>query len=109
MIIDIDIIDSEVLLNLGDSNNGNQINNLHASKKLTSLDSCSHGGIYSTKNYLKVKIDFSSNVNPLGISRQVLKEIRKNIKQISHIYPDSNCNLLKKNIADYTEHGNDKE
>lgn len=109
MIIDIDIIDSEVLLNLGDSNNGNQVNNLHASKKLTSLDSCSHGGIYSTKNYLKVKIDFSSNVNPLGISRQVLKEIRKNIKQISHIYPDSNCNLLKKNIADYTEHGIDKD
>lgn len=109
MIIDIDIIDSEVLLNLGDSNNVNQVNNLHARKKLTSLDSCSHGGIYSTKNYLKVKIDFSSNVNPLGISRQVLKEIKKNIKQISHIYPDSNCNLLKKNIADYTEHGIDKD
>ncbi|HVP82553.1 MAG TPA: histidinol-phosphate transaminase [Nitrososphaeraceae archaeon] len=109
MIIDIDITDSEVLLNLGDSNNVNQVNNLHARKKLSSLDSCSHGGIYSTKNYLKVKIDFSSNVNPLGISRQVLKEIRKNIKQISHIYPDSNCNLLKKNIADYTEHGIDKD
>ena len=109
MIIDIDIIDSEVLLNLGDSNNVNQVNNLPARKKLTSLDSCSHGGIYSTKNYLKVKIDFSSNVNPLGISRQVLKEIKKNIKQISHIYPDSNCSLLKKNIADYTEHGIDKD
>ena len=109
MIIDIDITDSEVLLNLGDSNNVNQVNNLHARKKLSSLDSCSHGGIYSTKNYLKVKIDFSSNVNPLGISRQVLKEIRKNIKQISHIYPDSKCNLLKKNIADYTEHGIDKD
>jgi len=109
MIIDIDIIDSEVLINLGDSNNVNQVNNLPARKKLTSLDSCSHGGIYSTKNYFKVKIDFSSNVNPLGISRQVLKEIRKNLKQISHIYPDSNCNLLKKNIADYIEHGIDKD
>jgi threonine-phosphate decarboxylase len=109
MIIDIDITDSEVLLNLGDSNNVNQVNNQHARKKLTSLDSCSHGGIYSTKNYFKVKIDFSSNVNPLGISRQVLKEIRKNIKQISHIYPDSDCNLLKKNIADYTEHGIDND
>jgi threonine-phosphate decarboxylase len=109
MIIDIDITDSEVLLNLGDSNNANQVNNLQARKKFISLDSCSHGGIYSTKNYLKVKIDFSSNVNPLGISRQVLKEIRKNIKQISHIYPDSNCNLLKKNIADYIEHGIDKD
>lgn len=97
------------MLNLGDSINVNHLNNLQARKKLTSLDSCSHGGIYSTKNYLKVKIDFSSNVNPLGISRQVLKEIRKNIKQISHIYPDSKCNLLKKNIADYTEHGIDKD
>jgi threonine-phosphate decarboxylase len=109
MIIVIDIIDREVLLNLGDSINVNHLNNLQARKKLTSLDSCSHGGIYSTKNYLKVKIDFSSNVNPLGISRQVLKEIRKNIKQISHIYPDSKCNLLKKNIADYTEHDIDKD
>ena len=97
------------MLNLGDSINVNHLNNLQARTKLTSLDSCSHGGIYSTKNYLKVKIDFSSNVNPLGISRQVLKEIRKNIKQISHIYPDSKCNLLKKNIADYTEHGIDKD
>ena len=109
MIIVIDMIDREVLVNLGDSINVNHLNNLQARTKLTSLDSCSHGGIYSTKNYLKVKIDFSSNVNPLGISRQVLKEIRKNIKQISHIYPDSNCNLLKKNIADYTEHGIDKD
>jgi threonine-phosphate decarboxylase len=97
------------LLNLGDSINVNHLNKVQARKKLISLDSCSHGGIYSTKNYLKVKIDFSSNVNPLGISRQVLKEIRKNIKQISHIYPDSKCNLLKKNIADYTEHGIDKD
>lgn len=109
MIIDSDIIDSEVLLNLGDSINVNQENNLQGRKKLINLDSCSHGGIYSTKNYFKVKIDFSSNVNPLGISRQVLKEIRKNLKQISHIYPDSNCNLLKKNIADYIEHGIDKD
>jgi len=97
------------LLNLGDSINVNQENNLQGRKKLINLDSCSHGGIYSTKNYFKVKIDFSSNVNPLGISRQVLKEIRKNLKQISHIYPDSNCNLLKKNIADYIEHGIDKD
>jgi len=109
MIIDSDILDSEVLLNLGDSINVNQENNLQGRKKLINLDSCSHGGIYSTKNYFKVKIDFSSNVNPLGISRQVLKEIRKNLKQISHIYPDSNCNLLKKNIADYIEHGIDKD
>lgn len=72
------------------------------------LDSCSHGSIYSSMNILKVKIDFSSNINPLGISRYVLKEIKKNIKQISHIYPDPNCTLLKKSIAEYIQYGIDQ-
>jgi threonine-phosphate decarboxylase len=72
------------------------------------LDSCSHGSIYSSMNILKVKIDFSSNINPLGISRFVLKEIKKNIKQISHIYPDPNCTLLKKSIAKYIQYGIDQ-
>lgn len=109
MINDIGIIDSEVLLNLSNINDVKPLNNIQGKKEFNSLDSCSHGGIYSTKNYLKVKIDFSSNINPLGISRQVLKEIRKNLKQISHVYPDSNCNLLKKSIAKYVEHDIDTE
>src|SRR5688572_1748167 len=109
MINDIDIIDSEVLLNHGNINDVHPLNSIQEGKKFSSLDSCSHGGIYSIKNHLQVKIDFSSNINPLGISRQVLKEIRKSIKQISHVYPDSNCNLLKKSIAEYVEHGIDKE
>lgn len=109
MINDIGIIDSEVLLNHGNINDVHPLNSIQEEKKFSSLDSCSHGGIYSTKNHLQVKIDFSSNINPLGISRQVLKEIKKSIKQISHVYPDSNCNLLKKSIAEYVEHGIDKE
>lgn len=109
MINDIGISDSEVLLNLSNINDVKPLNNIQGKKEFNSLDSCSHGGIYSTKNYLKVKIDFSSNINPLGISRQVLKEIRKNLKQISHVYPDSKCNLLKKSIARYVEHDIDKE
>jgi threonine-phosphate decarboxylase len=109
MINDIDIIDSEVLLNHGNINDVHPPNSIQEEKKFSSLDSCSHGGIYSIKNPLQVKIDFSSNINPLGISRQVLKEIKKRIKQISHVYPDSNCNLLKKSIAEYVEHGIDKE
>lgn len=109
MINDIGIVDSEVLLNLSNINDVKPLNNIQGKKEFNSLDSCSHGGIYSTKNYLKVKIDFSSNINPLGISRQVLKEIRKNLKQISHVYPDSNCNLLKKSIAKYVEHDIDTE
>lgn len=109
MINDSDIIDSEVLLNPANINKVQPLNSIQKEKKFNSLDSCSHGGIYSTKNYLQVKIDFSSNINPLGISRQVLKEIRKNIKQISHVYPDSNCNLLKKSIAEYIKHDIGKE
>jgi threonine-phosphate decarboxylase len=73
------------------------------------LNSCSHGGIYSsTINFLKVKIDFSSNINPLGISRYVLKEIKKNIKQISNVYPDPNCTLLKEAIAEHIQHDIDQ-
>lgn len=97
------------MLNPANINSVQSLNSIQEEKKFNSLDSCSHGGIYSTKNYLQVKIDFSSNINPLGISRQVLKEIRKNLKQISHVYPDSNCNLLKKSIAKYVEHDIDTE
>ena len=73
------------MLNSLNVNNGMFLNNKPEEKKFNSLDSCSHGGIYSTEHYLKVKIDFSSNINPLGISRQVLKEIREKIKQIAAI------------------------
>ena len=38
---------------------------------------CSHGGIYSVDPRL-VKVDFSSNVNPLGISIMVANSIQKN-------------------------------
>jgi threonine-phosphate decarboxylase len=109
MINNIGMIDNKVLLDLGNINDIKPLNNIQEKKKLYGLESCSHGGIYSTKNYLKVKIDFSSSINPLGISRKVLKEITKNIKQISPVYPDSDCNLLKKSIAEYVEHGIDKE
>ena len=90
--------------------NTNDVTTLNNIEKETSynLDSCSHGGIYSTMNFLKVKIDFSSNINPLGISRYVLKEIKKNIKQISNVYPDRNCTLLKESIAEYIQHGIDQ-
>jgi threonine-phosphate decarboxylase len=90
--------------------NINNVTNLNNIEKGTSynLDYCSHGGIYSTTNFLKVKIDFSSNINPLGISRYVLKEIKKNIKQIANVYPDPNCTLLKESIAEYIQHGIDQ-
>lgn len=58
--------------------------------------SCSHGGVYSVNPSL-VKIDFSSSINPLGISKKVLNVLRKNLPKISSIYPDNENTILKKN------------
>ena len=65
------------------------------------LESCHHGTIYSTFDSSKVKIDFSSNVNPLGISKFVLREIKNNLVQTSYTYPDPKSTLLKKSICEY--------
>ncbi|HEX5187109.1 MAG TPA: histidinol-phosphate transaminase [Nitrososphaeraceae archaeon] len=65
------------------------------------LESCPHGTIYSTFDCSKVKIDFSSNINPLGISKFVLREIKNNLVQTSYTYPDPKCTLLKKSICEY--------
>jgi threonine-phosphate decarboxylase len=96
---------------LEDPSNFNNITPLSFIAKETSsnLNSCSHGSIYSIMNFNKVKIDFSSNINPLGISKFVLKEIKKKIKHISYVYPDPNCTLLKKSIAEYIGHGIDQK
>ena len=62
--------------------------------------SCFHGGIY-TVNPLTVRLDFSSNINPLGISKRVLSTLRKNLSRISSIYPDNEHIILKEKIIDY--------
>lgn len=62
--------------------------------------SCSHGGIY-TVNPSLVKVDFSSSINPLGISEKVLNAIRMNLPKLSSIYPDNENTILKEKIVDY--------
>ena len=62
--------------------------------------SCSHGGVY-TINPSLVKVDFSSSINPLGISKKVLNALRKNLPKLSSIYPDNENSILKKKIIDY--------
>lgn len=62
--------------------------------------SCSHGGVY-TVNPSLVKVDFSSSINPLGISKNVLNALRKNLPKLSSIYPDNENTILKKKIIDY--------
>jgi threonine-phosphate decarboxylase len=65
---------------------------------------CSHGGIYSVNPRL-VTTDFSSNVNPLGISENALKAIQKSIGKLSSLYPDPKCIDLKKGILNYLDIG----
>ena len=69
---------------------------------------CSHGGIYSVNPSL-VKVDFSSNVNPLGISRLTLHALQENAFSLSSEYPDSECRSLKKKLLDYLENDLDDE
>lgn len=64
--------------------------------------SCSHGGVY-TINPSLVKVDFSSSINPLGISKKVLNALRKNLPKLSSIYPDNENSILKKKIIDYLD------
>lgn len=56
-----------------------------------------------------VKVDFSSNVNPLGISTLALETIQKNAFSLSTIYPDTECKALRKSLSDYLKDGIDDE
>ncbi|MGA8844967.1 MAG: histidinol-phosphate transaminase [Nitrososphaeraceae archaeon] len=67
---------------------------------------CFHGGIYSVDPSL-VKIDFSSNINPLGISKKVLAVIKKNLVKISSEYPDPECTDFKRSLIDHLNHLNE--
>lgn len=56
-----------------------------------------HGGdIYSYENEI---IDFSSNVNPLGLSENIVTAIKNSISDIIH-YPDVECRKLREKIAE---------
>jgi len=70
-----------------------------------------HGGnIYRLAGELKMQerkiIDFSSSVNPLGVSRKVKAEMRKHLKYL-HNYPDPEAGRLRKRLAQ--SHGIDTE
>ena len=64
-----------------------------------------HGeDIYRLAEELKIQerkiIDFSTSINPLGVSKKVKAEIRKHLKYL-HNYPDSEAIRLKKRLAQY--------
>ncbi len=45
-------------------------------------------------------LDFSANINPLGLPVRLKKLIKENLSEILH-YPDPECKLLKKKISQY--------
>ncbi len=62
-----------------------------------------HGGdVYRNK----VRLDFSVNTNPLGMSKNVKKAIAENIEQFG-IYPDAMCINLRNAIAEKEQVGID--
>ncbi len=61
---------------------------------------CLHGGISSANNKY-VKVDFSSNVNPLGSSKKVLQLVKKKLDKLIALYPDPKHEILRKKISDY--------
>ena len=58
-----------------------------------------HGGdIYSNK----VSMDYSANINPLGLPQGVKEELARCMKeQVCCVYPDSRCTDLVNALADY--------
>jgi threonine-phosphate decarboxylase len=56
-----------------------------------------------------VKVDFSSNVNPLGISKLALETIQKNAFSLSTGYPDTECRALRKSLSNYLKNEIDDE
>lgn len=62
----------------------------------------SHGGDIYTDGLLKNRklIDFSSNINPLGLSKNLSSNIDLLFESAAR-YPDTKYRILKQNIADY--------
>ena len=61
-----------------------------------------HGGPFSISKPRPDILDFSSNINPLGIPPQVRKQLKKKLSSIS-VYPDSETTRLKNSLKLYTK------
>lgn len=61
---------------------------------------CVHGGVHSVNPKL-VKIDYSSNINPLGTPREAVTIIQKDMKSLIAAYPDPECRELKNSLSHY--------
>lgn len=70
-------------------------------KKAMPQDPFEHGGnLYKIRRSANTKelLDFSANINPLGLPRSVRQVIEENIDEIIH-YPDAEAYALKQSLA----------
>ncbi len=68
---------------------------------MSSVDFSHGGNIYKIRReYGEDVIDFSANINPLGLPPEVKRAVNKNFDKILH-YPDSQATDLVKKIAEY--------
>lgn len=74
-----------------------------ANERFRSMQQATHGGdIWNYRKPASQIIDFSSNVNPFGISHKVINAIKKNLWRIA-FYPDTKYLLLRRTIAEYLD------
>jgi len=78
---------------------------------LLRLDMPIHGGRYYLNNCSIGIIDFSTTVNPLGVSEYVIKALMNSIVGSDAIveYPDPYARILKRSIVEYLGVGIDKD
>ncbi|MDQ4050466.1 MAG: histidinol-phosphate aminotransferase family protein [Thermoproteota archaeon] len=69
---------------------------------IKAIGACSHGGVYSVNPRL-VRLDFSSNINPIGPPKKAIAAIKMNANYLVQTYPDPDCRELKKNLSRYLE------
>jgi threonine-phosphate decarboxylase len=67
-------------------------------EEIRQLKKAIHGG--EVWSFSDVKIDFSSNINPLGPSRKAIEAAKNSLWKCAY-YPDSNTRELKKALSEY--------
>ncbi|AIF85148.1 PLP-dependent enzyme, histidinol-phosphate/aromatic aminotransferase or cobyric acid decarboxylase [Candidatus Nitrososphaera evergladensis SR1] len=70
---------------------------------MTIAGACSHGGVYSIADHKKVRLDFSSSVNPLGAPARAVRAIERQAGRLAPVYPDPECRDLKKSLSRYLD------
>lgn len=71
---------------------------LEVREEIRKLKKAVHGG--DVWSFSDVKIDFSSNVNPLGPSEKAMRAVKNSLWKCAY-YPDSNAGELKKALSKY--------